>query len=68
MNKLTSDLAEKEKNLIYISVWDEMLLEDGKANPSLFVEDGLHMNENGYRIWKDLVKPHLDKTFKPQQG
>jgi len=26
------------------------------------------MNENGYRIWKDLVKPHLDKTFKPQQG
>ena len=68
MNKLTSDLAEKEKNLVYISVWDEMLLEDGKANPSLFVEDGLHMNENGYLIWKNLVKPHLDKTFKPHQG
>ena len=68
MNKLTSDLAEKEKNLVYISVWDEMLLEDGKANPSLFVEDGLHMNENGYRIWKDLVKPPLDKNFKSQQG
>ena len=68
MNNLIAELAENEKNLIYIDVWDEMLLEDKKANPSLFVEDGLHMNENGYRIWKDLVKPHLDKTFKPQQG
>ena len=64
MNNLIAELAENEKNLIYIDVWDEMLLEDKKANPSLFVEDGLHMNENGYRIWKNLVKPHLDKNFK----
>ena len=68
INNLIAELAENEKNLIYIDVWDEMLLEDGKANPSLFVEDGLHMNENGYLIWKDLVKPHLDKNFKPHQG
>jgi len=68
INNLIAELAENEKNLIYIDVWDEMLLEDGKANPSLFVEDGLHMNENGYRIWKGLVKPHLDKNFKPRQG
>ena len=65
INNLIAELAENEKNLIYIDVWDEMLLEDGKANPSLFVEDGLHMNENGYLIWKDLVKPHLDKNFSP---
>ncbi|GIT61686.1 MAG: hypothetical protein Ct9H300mP20_15130 [Gammaproteobacteria bacterium] len=41
-----------------------MLLEDGKANPSLFVGDGLHMNENGYRIWKGPVKtPFRQKPF-----
>ena len=67
INNLISNLAEIEKNLIYIDVWDEMLLEDGKANPNLFSEDGLHMNENGYRIWKNLVKPHLDKNFNPNK-
>ena len=40
-----------------------MILNDGKANPNLFVEDGLHMNENGYLIWEELVKPVLSENF-----
>ena len=24
------------------------------------VEDGLHMNETGYKLWTELVRPHLD--------
>ena len=60
-NGLLSNLAEKEDLLSYISVWNPMLTDEGKANPDLFVDDGLHMNQKGYEIWAKLVKPELDK-------
>ena len=45
-----------------------MLLKNGKADPNLFVEDGLHMNENGYQIWKNLVKPYLTSNFESDKS
>ena len=60
-NNLIYNLAEEEDLLSYVSVWNPMLTDEGKANPGLFVEDGLHMNEKGYEIWTKLVKPELDK-------
>ena len=60
-NGLISNLAEKEDLLSYVSVWNPMLTDEGKANPDLFVDDGLHMNQKGYEIWAKLVKPELDK-------
>ena len=54
---------QNEENLFFIDVWDEMLLRDGKANPNFFVEDGLHMNREGYKLWKKKVKPLLMKHF-----
>ncbi len=63
INKLTSNLANEEESLVFIDVWNDMILNDGKADPNLFVEDGLHMNENGYLVWKELVKPVLSENF-----
>ena len=60
-NGLISNLAEKEDLLSYVSVWNPMLTDKGMANPDLFVDDGLHMNQKGYEIWAKLVKPELDK-------
>jgi len=60
-NGLISNLSEKEDLLSYVSVWNPMLTDEGKANPDLFVDDGLHMNQKGYEIWAKLVKPELDK-------
>ena len=68
VNKLTSNLAKEEESLVYIDVWDDMLLKNGKADPNLFVEDGLHMNENGYQIWKNLVKPSLTSNFESDKS
>ena len=68
VNKLTSNLAKEEESLVYINVWDDMLLKNGEADPNLFVEDGLHMNENGYQIWKNLVKPYLTSNFESDKS
>ena len=32
---------------------------DGGPRPELLAKDGLHMNEEGYKIWNELVGPIL---------
>ena len=43
----------------FIDVWPAMLGADGKPRPELFLEDGLHMNNEGYAVWTKLLQPHL---------
>jgi len=59
-NNLISILASEEDLLTYVSVWDPMLTYEGKPNPALFVEDGLHINGKGYEIWTKLVRPQIE--------
>lgn len=58
--KLTNDLIRKElKNLDrswQINVFDSMLDEKGVARPELYLEDQLHMNREGYKIWTGLLR------------
>ena len=43
----------------FIDIYDSML-QNGKVRPELYLEDELHMNRKGYKIWKEVVKKHLD--------
>ena len=36
-----------------------MLEKDGKPMKNIFIEDQLHMNAYGYKIWQKLILPHL---------
>ena len=36
-----------------------MLGDDGRPRRELFVEDGLHMNAEGYRLWNEKLLPVL---------
>jgi lysophospholipase L1-like esterase len=38
---------------------DRYLGSDGKPVPGLFLADGLHMNDAGYAIWKELLTPYI---------
>ena len=44
---------------VYIDVYHPMLDRDGKPRKELFTDDDLHMNEKGYQIWRDAIRPHL---------
>jgi uncharacterized sulfatase len=45
--------------LAFVDVVRPMLGADGKLRPELYARDGLHLNEVGYKVWTDLLKPHL---------
>ena len=52
---------KKRKHTGFVNVWKHMLGPDGKPWDALFLKDYLHMNADGYAIWKKLIEPHLIK-------
>jgi lysophospholipase L1-like esterase len=45
----------------FISIWNVMLGSDSLPDMSIFLDDSLHMNYNGYEIWRKEIYPHLIK-------
>jgi lysophospholipase L1-like esterase len=56
-------MSKKDDLLTFIDIWEAMLTEDGRRIPQLFVDDGLHINAEGYKIWTKLVRRHLESLF-----
>tara|TARA_R110000868_G_scaffold396971_2_gene669465 strand:- start:45834 stop:47168 length:1335 start_codon:yes stop_codon:yes gene_type:complete len=54
-NLLLKELAESNENVNYIDVWYPMLNESGEPISDIFIEDNLHMNAKGYKIWEDVI-------------
>jgi lysophospholipase L1-like esterase len=58
-NARLKDLASKCRNVSWVSIVEPMLNADGKPRAEIFGPDELHMNEEGYRLWSSLLRPHL---------
>lgn len=60
-NVMIQNFLKTKKKTAYIDVYHAMLLADGKPIPNIFVEDKLHMNADGYKIWQKIIEPYLMK-------
>ena len=60
-NKLVKKFIGGQKNASFIDVYHKMLTTAGKPIPEIFVSDSLHMNSQGYAIWKKAIQPYLKK-------
>jgi len=59
LNRKFQKLAQSDAHIQYADVWSIML--DGrKLRTDLFIEDGLHMNTEGYALWYKTLKPYLN--------
>ena len=58
-NALMRAYIDMHKGLDYVEVGPPMLGRDGKPRPELFVQDGLHLTPEGYKLWTGLLRPHL---------
>lgn len=61
-NAMIAKLAEKEPLLAYLDIDAPMIGKDGKPRPELFVDDGLHMTDEGYALWTEKLMPLLSAT------
>ena len=58
-NVLYKKLVTQDDLLTYIDVATPFLRVDGKVMDDIFVDDGLHLNEKGTRIWATTIKAAL---------
>lgn len=56
-NRLVEEFSASDARLRYVDVASPMLGPNGKPRRELFVKDGLHMNDAGYRLWNERVAP-----------
>ena len=63
-NRLIAADCEEDETLEFVDVWPAMLGDDGQPRKELFVDDGLHMNDAGYKVWTELLIPYLDPAAK----
>jgi len=60
-NALVRKETETDERLSFIDIDTPMIGDDGRPREELFVKDGLHLSDAGYKIWSDMVRPYLKK-------
>jgi len=58
-NQSIREFIESQTNAYFVNIWDSMLNEYHQPDTTLFLEDMLHMNPKGYKIWQQAIKPEL---------
>ena len=67
-NELIEQYTRLHDGLEYIDVSTPMLDDNGIVRPEIFLEDNLHMNPAGYRLWTSIIKPLLTEYGKSRPG
>lgn len=60
-NGLIKAYLKTQDKIKWVDVFTPMLTKDGNSRPEIFQSDMLHLNKDGYKIWKKLVQPTLLK-------
>jgi lysophospholipase L1-like esterase len=60
-NDLIRNFMAQRAHAAFVDVYHLMLNANGLPMDNLFIADKLHMNEKGYKIWQQAIRPYLDK-------
>ena len=63
-NQLMKAYCESKDNLYFIPTSEKFLNENNLPRTELFIEDQLHLNREGYKLWAEIITTYLDKHLK----
>ena len=58
--KLTND-----PKLQVLDLWDDFVNPDGSEDNNLYIDGVLHLNDAGFEIYAERLKPLIEKAMKP---
>ena len=61
------ELSQKRPGVHYVDVNPALQTTTGDTRAELYVEDGLHLNVEGYRQLASLLKPAIEKSWKKKE-
>jgi lysophospholipase L1-like esterase len=72
-NRLIASYVRGRPGLAYVDVFDAMLGSDGLPRRELFAPDGLHLNADGYALWRSALAPLVrrdpgDETYDEERS
>lgn len=59
LNSRVVEFCKSDKRLAYLDIVPAMIPDGKKPVDDLFLEDGLHLSEKGYRIWREALLPQI---------
>ena len=62
-NRLVREFAESHPKVDFADVYTPALDPEGRPRADLLVDDGLHLNEQGYRLWTKVIRPHVARAL-----
>lgn len=65
-NRLIREYTSKTPNLDYIDVFSKMLDSTGLPRADLYLADQLHLNAEGYALWRREIANHIDGSVVPR--
>ena len=61
-NKLIKQYIKKKQNSYFIDTRDFYLNKSGLPIENYFIEDKLHLNSDGYKLWGQIIKEKLNQV------
>lgn len=58
-NALIKEFAEQQSNTAYADVYNAMFTANGELFPEHYREDGLHLTDEGYAVWKKVISKFI---------
>jgi lysophospholipase L1-like esterase len=58
-NRRIRAVTDQDSLQEFVDIDRPMIGDDGRPKPELLASDGLHLSEQGYKVWSSLVRPHL---------
>jgi hypothetical protein len=65
VNRALAQVCASWPDVHFIPTAHAYLGPDGEPQPDLFLDDRLHLNGLGYRIWSAIIQSHLDAVLDP---
>jgi hypothetical protein len=63
-NELIKGFIAKDPHSLFVDVYSPLLGTGGLPRPDLFQADRLHLNEDGYRIWRAHLEPAIHRLIR----
>jgi lysophospholipase L1-like esterase len=67
-NELIRAFSQRDKRRFFADVATPLLRSDGTPDDSLFLDDKLHLNPEGYEVWTRALSPLLRKVLESRDG
>lgn len=59
-NNLMKEYCANQPDVSFIDIWPLMLNADNKPDKQLYIGDGVHMNQCGYKLWEKKMLEYLE--------